>query len=64
MPLKKGSSIETFKKNMTELMKGDMSTGRAKAVQTIAKNRGVSVKKARQLQAIAISYSQKRKAKK
>lgn len=63
MPLKKGTSLETFKQNMTELMKGDMSSTRAKAVQTIAKKHGISVKEARQKQAIAIAYSQKRKGK-
>lgn len=63
MPLQKGKSMRTFKENMMELLHGGMSAARTKAVHTIAQKSGISMKKARQKQAIAIAYAQKRKGK-
>jgi hypothetical protein len=61
MPLKIGSSKKTFASNMSELMKGKVGSARKKAIKTLAKKKGISPKKARQKQAIAIAFAQKRK---
>jgi len=59
MPLKQGPG--SMKKNITELMTGEMSPSRKKAIKTIAKKEGISFEEARKKQAFAISKSQLRK---
>lgn len=60
MPLKKGKSQKTISSNIKELMKKP-SKSRSKAISTLAKNKGISRKKAQQKQAIAIALSTARK---
>lgn len=55
MPLKKGYSKSTEKKNIKELMTTKPSKTRAKAIATIAKDRGISKAKAKAVQAVAIA---------
>ena len=51
----------TMRTNMTELMKPAISQGRQKALQTIMKQRNVSLADAQYIQASAISKAQLRK---
>lgn len=62
MPLKTGKSKKTISANISELMHGKMGASRKKASKTLAKKRGVTTKRARQIQAVAIAYSKARKA--
>jgi predicted acetyltransferase len=55
MPLEKGKSEKTVSKNISELMTTKPGKKRKKAIATIAKKRGISKKKAKQIQAIAIT---------
>lgn len=61
MPLKKGSSSKVISANVRELSTSKPSAARAKAIKTIAKKEGISPKKAKIKQAVAISYSQAKK---
>ena len=61
MPLKSGK--KNIGKNISELVRTKPSSARAKGIATLAKRRGISKKKARQLQAIAISMSKARSGK-
>lgn len=54
MPLIKSKSKKAKKKNFKKLMDEKPGKSRAKAIRTIAKRRGVSLKKAQQIQAGAI----------
>jgi len=58
MPLFKGK--KNIGKNIKELMTGKPSSARAKGIKTLAKRKGISIKKAKQLQAVAISMSKAR----
>ena len=53
MPLKKGKG--SVSSNVKELTKGKVGKSRAKAIKTLAKKWGVSVKEARFRQALLIS---------
>lgn len=64
MPLKKGSSKKVIKANIKELMEAKPSAVRKKGIETIAKERGVSPKKAEAIQATAIAYAKAMKGKK
>jgi hypothetical protein len=57
MPLKKGRSKKVISKNIEELVSKKPSKGRSKAISTLAKKQGISRKKAKQKQAIAIALS-------
>lgn len=59
MPLKKGPT--SIRGNVKELMTGQVSQTRQKAIATIAKKRGVSPDEARFIQARAIALSQARR---
>ena len=63
MPLKKGSSQKTISANIHELMTKPGKT-RSKAINTLAKNQGISKKEAQRKQAIAIALSSAGKQKK
>jgi hypothetical protein len=64
MPLKKGSSKKVISANIRELMHGKPNAARGKGIKTLAKKRGISSRKARQEQAIAIAFSKAGKTKK
>lgn len=57
MPLLKGSSAKTLKKNIATLIREKMGSVRKKAVATIAKKEGITTKKAKIKQVVAIAYS-------
>lgn len=59
MPLKTGT--ENIRSNIKELMTGDISTSRRKAIKTLAKMKGMSFSDARFYQAKAIAVSQSKK---
>lgn len=59
MPLRKGTG--SVKYNVKELTKGKVGTSRSKAIKTLAKKHGISMKSARLKQALAIAYSQAKK---
>jgi len=61
MPLLIGSGAKTLKKNIATLIRERMGKVRGKAVKTIAKKEGISTKKAKIKQAVAIAYSLKKK---
>jgi hypothetical protein len=61
MPLKKGKSKKVLKANIKELISTTPSKSRAKGIKTLAKRRGISEKKAKIKQAVAIAYSKARK---
>ena len=63
MPLIKSKSKKVQSKNIKELMDTKPGKTRQKAINTLAKKTGLSKRKAEQKQAVAISYSVKRKAK-
>lgn len=62
MPIKKGKSKKTISKNIAELVKTKPSKTRAKAINTLAKKKGIKPKKAKMKQAVAIALSEARKA--
>ncbi len=62
MPILKGKSQKTVSKNISKLMTEKPSAKRSKAIKTIAKKKGISPKKAKQKQAIAIALSEARKS--
>jgi len=55
MPLKKGKSNKVVKANIAELAGTKPGATRAKAIKTLAKKRGISTKKAKVIQAVAIA---------
>lgn len=64
MPLLPGKSRKTIQKNIAELTATKPSKARAKGIATLAKKRGISRKKAQQIQAEAIAFSKARKSRK
>ena len=64
MPLKKGSSKATMQKNIKELVMSKPSAKREKAIETIAKKKGMTEKAAKVKQAVAIAYQMAGKSKK
>lgn len=64
MSLTKGKSKKVIKKNIDELISSKPSKKRAKGIATLAKRRGISKKKAKVIQAVAISYNKAKKSKK
>lgn len=62
MPIEQGKSEATVSRNISELMTTKPSKARAKGIATLAKRRGVSQKRAKQIQAIAIAKDTQRKA--
>ncbi len=64
MPLKLGKSKKTIKSNIKELIGSKPSKSRARGIATLAKKRGISKKRAKAIQAVAISYSKSRNSKK
>ena len=56
MPLKTGPGSVRY--NVSELTTGKIGTSRKKAIKTLAKKRGISQKKARFIQALAIARKQ------
>lgn len=64
MPIKKGSSKKTISKNIKELMTKKPSKTRSKAINTIAKKKGITKDKAKLIQAKAIAMSSAKKPKK
>lgn len=63
MALKKGKSRKVISENIKELMDEKPDDIRAKAIKTLAKKQGISPKKAKQKQAIAIALSNAGKSK-
>ena len=61
MPLKKGSTKKVIKSNIKELITSKPGKERAKGINTLAKKRGISPAKAKQIQAVAIAYSKSKK---
>lgn len=59
MPLKTGA--ENIRSNIKELMTGEISPSRRKAIKTLAKRKGMSFSDARFYQAKAIAVSQAKK---
>ena len=55
MPLKRGKSKQVISKNIKELVSKKPSSSRKRAIQTIAKEQGISAAKAKQKQAVAIA---------
>jgi hypothetical protein len=62
MPLKKWYSDKTISENISMLMHEKPAKARSKAIHTIAKEKHISEKKAKQLQAVAIALSKARDA--
>lgn len=62
MPIKKGKSKKTISSNISELVRTKPSSARAKGIKTLAKRQGISPKKAKQKQAVAIALSIARKS--
>ena len=60
MPLQPGITKKIISKNISELTSGPASAKRRKAIKTLAKRRGISYKKAKVKQAIAIAVSKAR----
>jgi hypothetical protein len=58
-PLLKGK--KNVSKNISELVRTKPSSARAKGIKTLAKRKGISTKKAKQLQSVAIAMSKARK---
>ena len=63
MPIIKSKSKAAVGKNISELVKSKPGKTRAKGIATLAKKRGITKKKAKQVQAIKISLETQRKAK-
>lgn len=55
MPLIKGQ--HNIKRNVTELLTGDIGVARRKAISTLAKKHGISFEEARRKQALIIAKS-------
>ena len=62
MPLRKGTSRRVISENIRELVSTKPDTSRAKGIRTIAKTRGISYQKAKELQAKAIAMSHAKKS--
>ena len=62
MPLKSGSTKKTISANIKELVKSKPSKPRKRAILTLAKKRGITPKKAQQVQAVAIAFSKARQS--
>lgn len=58
MPLLTGKSQATVSANISELVKSPPSPARAKGIKTLAARRGISEKKAKRKQAIAIALDE------
>lgn len=63
MPLKKWSSQKTISSNIKELMTTTPWTTRSKWIKTISKKMDVPLKKAKQIQSVAIAYTKAKKTK-
>lgn len=63
MPLKSGKSKKVISYNIKELITSTPSKARTKGIKTLAKRLGISPKKAKQRQAIAIAFSKAGKSK-
>jgi hypothetical protein len=57
MPLQRGSSQKTISKNIEELNRTKPSAAREKGIRTLARKRGISYNKAKQIMSEAIAYS-------
>ena len=64
MPLKKGRSKKVVSSNISELMTSKPGKARAKGIKTLAKKTGMSSRKAKQKQAVAIALSKAGKSRK
>lgn len=64
MPLKKGKSKKIISSNIKELMTGEMGSARRKGMESMMKERGMSMEEAKHKQSIAIAYSKAGKSKK
>jgi hypothetical protein len=64
MPIKPGKSKKVVSENISELMTSKPSKTRQKGIDTLAKKRGISKRKAQQIQAVAIAKSSARKSSK
>ena len=63
MPLKKWSSQKTISSNIKELMTTKPWTARSKWIKTISNKMDIPLKKAKQIQSVAIAYSKAKKTK-
>lgn len=63
MPVIKSKSKKAVSKNISELVTSKPGKTRKKGIATLAKRRGISKKKAKQVQAIKIALETQRKAK-
>ena len=63
MPLKKWSSQKTISSNIKELMTTKPWTARSKWIKIISNKMDIPLKKAKQIQSVAIAYSKAKKTK-
>ena len=57
MPMLKGSKKSTISKNIAELQRTKPSTARQKAINTLAKKRGITKARAKTIISVAASYA-------